>query len=241
MVACTVGLSCAIAGEGSLPLVEVAARRANFRPDGPGEVAIRVHELRRTKQKDNEDQSQERGKARGGDNAKGFFSTCHAGQVFDSHNGRPADIWVEGYPGHRAGLAIDCTIVSATDGRRTAAHREQMKITKYSTEVARHPELGFKPFAIDLDGRLGPSAWTLLQEWARIQASRKATGRSLAEARDWVIATIAHAFATGTIRHIQSYYDKQDRAVSGSGLASTVRAAASGGGARARSARRIRG
>lgn len=173
--------------------------------------------------------------------AAGFASTCHAGQVFDSHNGRPADIWVEGYPGHRAGLAIDCTIVSATDGRNTAANREQRKISKYSAEVARHPELGFRPFAIDLDGRLGPSAWNLMLDWARIQASRKATGRALPESRDWVISTIAYAFATGSIRHIQSYYDKQTRAVSRSGLASPMRTAGGDGKAPARSARRTLG
>lgn len=143
--------------------------------------------------------------------AAGWRATCSAGQIFESHRGRPADVWVENHPRYRAGLAIDCTVVSAAgqDGPDTAARRERKKIDKYKVEVARHPDLGFAPFAIDLYGNLGPIAWTQMQQWATNQSGKRVATRDYTAALDWVVSTIAHAFATGTLRQLRGFYDRQ--------------------------------
>src|SRR5262249_40417012 len=143
--------------------------------------------------------------------AAGWSATCAAGQVFDSHQGRPADVWVERHPKFRAGLAIDCTIVSAAaqDCADVVSRRERRKVDKYPHEVARHPHLGFLPFAVALHGNVGPAATAQMNEWSTLQAARGLAARDFSAARDWVLSTIAHAFATGTLRHIRAYYDRQ--------------------------------
>src|SRR5262249_39175573 len=75
--------------------------------------------------------------------AAGWSAPCAAGQVFDSHQGRPADVWVECHPKFRAGVTIDCTIVSAAaqDCNDVVSRREHRKADKYRDEVARHPHL----------------------------------------------------------------------------------------------------
>jgi len=143
----------------------------------------------------------------------GWVATCASGQVFDAHKGRPADVWVEGHPRHRGGLAVDCTVVSTAgqEGARAVERKERMKEAKYGDEVARHPGLGFEAFALGLDGTIGPKAWVQMQEWARVQAVRGVAGRNYGEALDWVSRTIAHAFVAGTVRQIRSFYDRSDR------------------------------
>jgi hypothetical protein len=134
----------------------------------------------------------------------GLRANCATGRVFDTHRGRPADVWVEDHPEHKAGFAIDCTIVS-TIGRSpgTAADEaEKRKTDKYKAEVAKQQGLGFGPFAIDFRGDLGESAWRLMQDWARRQAVDPHSTRNYPEALAWVSSVIANAFVSGYIRHI---------------------------------------
>ncbi len=42
----------------------------------------------------------------------GHDAVIRGGPVFDSHRGRPADIWVADHPAHRGGMAIDVTAVT---------------------------------------------------------------------------------------------------------------------------------
>ena len=147
--------------------------------------------------------------------AAGWRANCATGQVFEVHRGRPADVWVEGHPRHRAGMAIDVTVVSTAgqEGDRTVERREHLKIEKYRAEVARHPGLGFEPFGLGLDGSVGPHAWELMREWARMQAVRRLTARNYVESLDWVVRTIAFAFVTGTLRHLRNFYDRSVKGV----------------------------
>jgi hypothetical protein len=159
--------------------------------------------------------------------AAGWRAACGVGQVFMSHRGRPADIWIENHPRHRGGLAVDCTIVSAAgqDGAHTAERRERRKIDKYKAEVARHPELGFEPFAVDLYGNLGPAAWRQMQQWAVNQAARRDATVDYNAALGWVTSTIGCAFATGAIRQVRRYYDGQRESAKGSAAAGIERKA----------------
>jgi hypothetical protein len=134
----------------------------------------------------------------------GLRANCATGRVFDTHRGRPADVWVEDHPAHRSGLAIDCTIVS-TVGRTSGAaadDAEKRKMDKYKDEVAKHPGLGFAPFAIDFRGDVGASAWMLIHDWARLQSVDPNSTRNFPESLAWVCSTIANAFVSGFIRHI---------------------------------------
>ena len=141
----------------------------------------------------------------------GFSASCSDGVTFDSHNGRPADIFVRNHEQFRAGLAIDCTIVTASNRGAATAAAEERKRKKYKAEVDKHFGLGFSPFALDLDGGVGPEAWALIQNWARRQATIPTNARQYIEALDWCVATLAHALVNGSVRHIRAYYDRRAR------------------------------
>ncbi len=135
----------------------------------------------------------------------GWRGSTRGGPVFETHGGRPADVFVESHPAHRSGQALDVTIVT-TAGRAVgaAAHAEEQKRRKYGAELDRHPDLGFAPLAFDLLGGIGPSAWAEMQSWARSQTARRDT-RSYAEALQWVVSSLAAAFVDGTTRQVRMF------------------------------------
>jgi hypothetical protein len=133
-------------------------------------------------------------------------------KMFESHGGRPADIWVQRHPTYPAGQAIDCTIVSAVGpGRDAAAAAETRKWRKYEDEVRGTQGLGFAPFAVDLTGELGPSAWELMRDWARGQLRGGHAERLEREATEWTTAVIAHAFVKGCARQLRAFANSQTR------------------------------
>src|SRR5690606_25527074 len=72
--------------------------------------------------------------------AAGWRASGSAARIFAAHGGRPVDGWVEGHPQLAAGLAIDCTVVSAVAagrvaGAQVAAAAEGRKRRKYAAEV----------------------------------------------------------------------------------------------------------
>jgi hypothetical protein len=143
--------------------------------------------------------------------AAGWRPSCASGAVFEAHRGRPADIWVDCHPLHNAGLAIDCTAVTAAGHvpGSAAGIAEAAKVRKYAAEVARNPGLGFQPFAVDLHGNIGPAAWHQMQAWARAIASAADSSRTQPEALDWVVGTIARAFVSGCVRQIRTFEERQ--------------------------------
>jgi hypothetical protein len=153
----------------------------------------------------------------------GWRGSTRGGPVFETHGGRPADVFVESHPAHRGGQALDVTIVT-TAGRAVgaAAHAEEQKRRKYGAELDRHPNLGFAPLAFDLLGGIGPSAWAEMQSWARAQAARRDATRSYAEALQWVIGSLAAAFVDGTTRQVRMF----ELAQRGAALAGSARESA---------------
>jgi hypothetical protein len=116
-------------------------------------------------------------------------------------------VWIERHPKHIAGQAIDVTIVSARGKAvgTAAALAERGKRRKYGDEVARHFGMGFAPFAVDLDGALGPSAWGEMQAWARAISTKTDSPFGYSEAVDFVAARIANAFVIGCVRQIRAF------------------------------------
>jgi hypothetical protein len=143
----------------------------------------------------------------------GVAANCQTGHVFEAHKGRPADVWVPSHPRYRAGLAIDCTIVTASNRKNgAAAAAEERKRRKYKAEVERHPGLGFCAFAVDLDGNIGPEAWQMICAMAAAQIHNPSACRgNIAEAREWCIATLAHALVHGSVRQIRAYAERRAR------------------------------
>ncbi len=141
----------------------------------------------------------------------GWRPRVASGQVFESHRGRPADVWVDNHPRHYGGQAIDCTIVSAIGRPRGSAAQlaEEQKIRKYETEVTRQPGLGFAPFAVDLFGNVGPAAWSQMQQWAHAQAAAPDSTRTTSEALQWITGNIARAFVAGCLRQIRAFEERQ--------------------------------
>jgi hypothetical protein len=139
--------------------------------------------------------------------AAGWRASTRGGPVFNSHGGRPADVWVAAHPAHHVGQALDCTVVS-TAGRppgRAAAAAEDAKEKKYRAEVDRHPGLGFAPLGFDLLGGIGPAAWTQMESWARAISRVPTADRSYEEARLWVTSVIATAFVAAVSRQIRIF------------------------------------
>ena len=99
-------------------------------------------------------------------NAVGCGGHVHDGIAFSfGRKLRPADMKEDG------DLCIDFTI-----GDRNVlpvGPREAAKIAKYADQLRIHPGLRFQPFAIDLDGEVGPGAAAKIAGW----------GRALAEVR----------------------------------------------------------
>jgi hypothetical protein len=136
------------------------------------------------------------------------------GPVFESHGGRPADVWARRHPTYLAGQAIDVTIVTTAGrppGSATVA-AEDAKQRKYATEVAKSPGMGFAPFALDLNGGIGPSAWTQMSGWATAVAARDDAVWERGQALDLIVGRVAHAFVVGVARQIRGFEMGQNSA-----------------------------
>ena len=136
----------------------------------------------------------------------GWDGAMCGGPVFESHGGRPGDVWARRHPTHLAGQAIDVTIVTATVAAGEAKQR------KYATEVAKSPGMGFAPFALDLNGGIGPSAWTQMSGWATAVAARDDAVWERGQALDLIVGRVAHAFVVGVARQIRGFEMGQNSA-----------------------------
>jgi hypothetical protein len=137
----------------------------------------------------------------------GWRGSTRGGPVFETHGGRPADVWVESHPSYRGGQALDVTIVT-TVGRptgRAAEVAEEAKRRKYAAELQKHPALGFAAVAFDLLGGIGPSAWAEMQRWAAARAHISEGTCSYAEALQQVVTSISAAFTAGTTRQVRTF------------------------------------
>ena len=144
----------------------------------------------------------------------GWDGSICGGPVFAGHGGRPADVWARRHPLHPAGQAIDVTVVSTT-GRppgSAAASAEEKKRKKYAADIAQSPGLGFAPFALDLRGGIGPSAWTEMQRWATATAAREDLALDRGQALQRISSRMAHALVTGITRQIREYEISQNSA-----------------------------
>ena len=95
-------------------------------------------------------------------------------------------------------LCIDCAI----GARRvlSVALREAAKIAKYADQLRTHPGLRFQPFAVDLDGEIGPGAAATIASWSRALASvrrraRVPDGDAIAD----VAVAVGRAFTRGLV------------------------------------------
>jgi len=117
----------------------------------------------------------------------------HDGPVFDfGRRRRPADIMEGG------NLCIDFAI-----GARQVlpvAPREAAKTAKYADQLRVHPDLRFSPFAVDLDGEIGPVAATTVIGWSRALATtRHRAGVPMGDPTADVAAAVGRAFTRGLV------------------------------------------
>ena len=141
----------------------------------------------------------------------GLDSFYHNGPLIDRGPGeqrryRPADWFTRDdncgvYP---LGVCHDITI-RAVDGTALAGV-ENDKIKKYKPFFDSYPGLGFQPFAVSLDGNIGPQAAATLQRWARrLAASRIAVGEPAGQPHDDVLRAFARAFAAVIVAQLAEY------------------------------------
>ena len=125
--------------------------------------------------------------------AVGRGGQYHDGPVFDfGRRRRPADIMEEG------NLCIDLTIGARQV--QTAAGREAEKTAKYADQMRVHPDLRFSPFAVDLDGEVGPAAASILSGWSRALATiRRRAGVPTGDPTADVAVAVGRAFTRGLI------------------------------------------
>lgn len=143
----------------------------------------------------------------------GWDGAMCGGPVWESHGGRPADVWARRHPTYLAGLAIDVTVVT-TSGRppgKAAEAAEAAKRKKYAVELAKAPAMGFAPFAIDLGGGIGPSAWSEMQAWATAIAAREGSSIDRGQALEQITGRLANAFVRGITRQIRAFEIGQSR------------------------------
>ena len=125
--------------------------------------------------------------------AVGRGGRYHDGPVFDfGRRRRPADIMEE------SNLCIDLTIGARQV--QTAAGREAEKTAKYADQMRVHPDLRFTPFAVDLDGEVGPAAASILTGWSRALATtRRRAGVPTGDPTADVAVAVGRAFTRGLI------------------------------------------
>lgn len=105
--------------------------------------------------------------------------------------------------------------VDATIGLREvsgANERETEKQQKFAAQLRRHPQLGFQPFGVTLDGDIGTHANAVIATWCRTLAAQ-AAARKLppGDPRGEVITAVARAFVRSTIFQLVQWklYDRK--------------------------------
>ena len=80
------------------------------------------------------------------------------------------------------------------------APREAAKSAKYADQLRVHPDLRFRPFAVDLDGEIGPGAATTVCGWSRALATtRHRAGVPMGDPTADVVVAVGRAFTRGLV------------------------------------------
>jgi hypothetical protein len=135
----------------------------------------------------------------------GLLPSISNRSVIDRGYLRPADVHLARYPGKASGLAVDVTVVSRWS--QNVEKAEEEKRTKYATYLAGCPSLGFCPFALDLNGGVGPAAWAEMVNWAHIIARQPTKMVSYGVVLGEVVAEVAWTLVDEVTRQIRSAAD----------------------------------
>ena len=131
--------------------------------------------------------------------AVGCGGHYHDGPVFVlGKRRRPADFLERGY------RCVDVTL--GVWYIMTAAGREAEKIAKYADQMRVHPDLQFVPFAVDLDGEVGPSAASILAEWSQALATVRRRARvPIGDPTADVTVAVGRAFTRGLCAQVTAW------------------------------------
>lgn len=132
--------------------------------------------------------------------------TMETKSVIDRGGVRPADVYLERWPGKHGGMAVDVTIISRWTGLGIR-DAEERKRRKYADYLANTPNLGFCPFALDLNGGVGDEAWKAMVTWARSIAAEPSQLTDLDSALRGVVGEIAWTFVDEVTRQIRGAAD----------------------------------
>lgn len=137
-------------------------------------------------------------------NAAGVEAKAHDGPVFDiGQQRRPAD-WLQHCAAAPGGMCCDLTV--GCRSVETVERREETKVKKYAAQMARHPHLKFRAFAIDLSGEIGPDAWRTMQEWiASLGAQRAREGLPVGDIRGDVVGPVARGFTRAVVAQVAAW------------------------------------